>query len=251
MDAIQESLTNLQQMFTQRMDIYQGELAAASAVPAATITSLSAEFTTFRTFIMSALKSLQEQVALLSSQADNLESQSRRKILLLHGVPETTSEDTVSVVVHTIATKMKLENFSAADIKQCHRMGQLTSDRPRTILFKIANHERRTSIWKMKSALKGTGITLSEFLTKHRHDTFMAARQKFGISKCWTNNGSVFVIIDGMRHRINTMSEFEKLNKASTSKSGETVNKAPASTRESRAASKSKRAAGTGASGKK
>lgn len=61
----------------------------------------------------------------------------------------------------------------------------------------------------------------------------MAARFKFGISKCWTREGSVFILgADGKRHRIQSLSDLDKIvvpaqsSKGSTGKSSRTgVNK--------------------------
>ncbi|CAH2263642.1 jg10927 [Pararge aegeria aegeria] len=63
--------------------------------------------------------------------------------------------------------------------------------------------KRRRSVWFAKTKLKGTSVTLAEFLIKSRHKTFLAARQRFGLAKVldqgwqncgallgWTTNGS-------------------------------------------------------------
>ncbi|XP_026733623.1 uncharacterized protein LOC113497968 [Trichoplusia ni] len=75
--------------------------------------------------------------------------------------------------------------------------------KPRPILLKLRDAEVRDRIWFEKTKLKGSGITLSEFLTKTRHDAFMMAREKFGISNCWTQRGEVFVLgADGTKRRV-------------------------------------------------
>lgn len=77
------------------------------------------------------------------------------------------------------------------------------NEKPRPILLKFVNVTVCDSLWFNKTKLNGIGITLSEFLTKPRHDLFMAARQKLGIAKCWTREGFFYILgQDGMHHHI-------------------------------------------------
>lgn len=52
--------------------------------------------------MIKSLDALQEQIGMLGSHMDNLEMRGRRKILLIHGVPELNQEDTADVVVRTV-----------------------------------------------------------------------------------------------------------------------------------------------------
>lgn len=209
MDAIQDSLIQLQNMFTQRMDIYQGEL--HDAAPTANIANLSSEFASFRLFIMTSLRNLQDQVSLLAHQTDNMEMRSRRKILLLHGVPECNKEDITAAAVQIVVDRMKITGFSTNDVSRCQRIGRISKDKPRPILLKLREIAVKNKVWYAKKNLKGTGITLSEFLTKARHNTFMAARQKFGVSKCWTHEGIIYFLGDnGVRRRAVCLADLEK-----------------------------------------
>lgn len=142
-----------------------------------------------------------------------MEMHSRRKILLLHGVVEVKGENLVEVISNVIKTHLKLDGFNASDIKRCHRMGRPTAPhKHRPILVKFQQVVMRDKIWFAKTKLKGSGITASEFLTKSRHDVFMAAREKFGVTKCWTREGCVYVLsTDGERHRVVTMADLNKI----------------------------------------
>lgn len=200
-------------LFLTKMDEFNGELQKTpSAAP--TNAGLAQEFHNFKAFIMIALQALQGQVELLDRKMDNLEMHSRRKILLLHGLPEKNQEDTEAVVVKAVVEQLKLKDFTVTDISRCHRMGKSSSlDKPRPVLLKLCDMSIRSKIWFAKTELKGSGVTLSEFLTKSRHDTFMAARQKYGVSKCWTRDGFIHVIgPDGTRHRLTCMSELNKVD---------------------------------------
>ncbi|CAG9790203.1 unnamed protein product [Diatraea saccharalis] len=211
MEAMQESIAKLHQLFTDKMEEYQNELQAAS--PSPNINSLKSDFAAFRSFILTALLTLQQQVGLLARQVDNIEMRSRRKMLLCHGLPELKNEDTSAVITGTIVERLKVVDFSVDCISKCHRMGRASGDgRPRPILLKLRDVAMRDKIWFAKMALKKSGITISEFLTKTRHDVFMAARDAFGMNKCFTQQGVVIVIgADGKRMRINTMDELNKI----------------------------------------
>ncbi|XP_048480680.1 uncharacterized protein LOC125489291 [Plutella xylostella] len=211
MDTLKQSLADLSTHFSTSMAAFQEGLQNSQVTPSTE--RLAADFATFRTFILTALESLQQQVTLMAQQMDRQEMHSRRKMLLLHGVKEEKDEDTSAVVVKAIGDHLKAPaSFSASDISRCHRKGRSGGDKPRTIIIKFKNVACRDQIWFGKTGLKGSGMILSEFLTKPRHDAFMAARQRVGVSRCWTRNGVVVVQSpDGKQHRVATLCELDKV----------------------------------------
>ncbi|KAG7300575.1 hypothetical protein JYU34_014870 [Plutella xylostella] len=211
MDTLKQSLADLSTHFSTSMAAFQEGLQNSQVTPSTE--RLAADFATFRAFILTALESLQQQVTLMAQQMDRQEMHSRRKMLLLHGVKEEKDEDTAAVVVKVMGDHLKASaSFNASDISRCHRKGRLVGDKPRTILVKFKNVATRDQIWFGKTGLKGSGMILSEFLTKPRHDAFMAARQRVGVSRCWTRNGVVVVQSpDGKQHRVATLGELDKV----------------------------------------
>lgn len=217
MDAIQESMNQLAAIFIERMNALENEL-HKGAPAAATTSALSSDFFNFKSFILKSLRSLQEQIDLIQQSVDQVEMRSRRKILLIHGVPENKQENTATVVSNIISEKLKFNDFNATDIRRSHRMGKLPTagERPRPILFKLCELVDRNKIWFAKTELKGTGITISEFLTKRRHRLFMQARQRLGVKSCWTRDGTIYVLSrDGIRHRIEKASDLDTLSNSS------------------------------------
>lgn len=72
--------------------------------------------------------------------------------------------------------------------------------------------EHRQLVWDSKKTLKGTGITISEFLTQARHRVFAAARKHFGMPNCWSMEGKIVIICpDKSRRKIETASELQDL----------------------------------------
>ncbi|CAH2090039.1 unnamed protein product [Euphydryas editha] len=68
----------------------------------------------------------------------------------------------------------------------------------------------KSPVWFAKTKLKGTGFTESEFLRKSRYNVFLEAKKRFGIGKCCTRDGCIYIIApDGSRNRIVCSSELD------------------------------------------
>ncbi|KAM3960812.1 uncharacterized protein ACR2FA_005120 [Aphomia sociella] len=211
MEALQRSMNGMMEHFDARMAAFQQDLQKVNDAPL-TVSSLAADFTTFKSFITDTLGILQQQVELLARQHDQSEMRSRRKILLLHGIEECRGTDSSQDVVRVVKEILKVPNFSLTDITRSHRMGLSAANKPRPVLVKFKDELIRSKIWFAKTALKDSGVTISEFLTKGRHDAFIAARHHFGVKNCWTRDGCVIIVTaDGLRHRVTTTSEVKKL----------------------------------------
>ncbi|XP_039761423.1 uncharacterized protein LOC120634716 [Pararge aegeria] len=211
MESIQQTVTELGEHFTQRMAEFQRSL--QSSVPATSPTSnINAQFAAFRSFILSALEALQSQVQLLFKMQDDMEMRSRRKILLIHGVPESKGEKLDVTVTKILSQHLTMVGINESCVNRCHRLGSPRSDKPRAILIKFNDQSFRNKVWFGKTGFKNTGITVSEFLTKERHNVFMAARKRLGITKCWTKDGRIVVVgSDGTRNYIISMAELNIL----------------------------------------
>lgn len=226
----------------KRMDQFEGELQKTPPV-ANTTGTLAADFAAFKSFTAEVMRGFQHQMGLLARNLDNIEMHSRRKILLLHGITEEKQEDTAAVVMRAVTNHLHVKDFSLNDINRCQRMGRATTDKPRPVLVKLKDLDMRNKLWFSKTSLKGTGITLSEFLTRSRHQAFMEARQRVGIAKCWTKDGFIYVIgPDGTRHRICSLIELQNVVPAQVSGTLKPA-PAPGSKETTAATSKSRRVA--------
>lgn len=239
MESVKESLAEMTELFNSRMNEFQKELKKTSPTIVST-SSLASEFTAFKTFILSALSTLQRQVEFLGREMDRAETRTRRKMLLLHGVPEEKSEETTAVVTAIIQDKLDMAAFSSISLSRCHRLGRPNDKKPRPVLVKFREGSLRDKVWFTKTKLRGSGITLSEFLTKTRHALFMEARKRHGIKQCWTRDGLIHVLAsDGSRHQVDSLVSLDAVPKTPVSVS-------PAQTtieahRQDRAASRLKR----------
>lgn len=171
-----------------------------------TVASVSASLIAFKDFVMKSLQTLQKHVELLTRQVDHMETRARRKMLLVHGV------DTAKLAVSRLQAVR--DDFSVAEFERSNRLGRRgrRGKKPRAILIKFKETTTRDDVWFGKAALKGTGVTLGEFLTAPRHSAFMEARELFGVRNCWTSNGDVIVLgKDGVRRRANSVSDVRAL----------------------------------------
>ncbi|KAI5635701.1 hypothetical protein NE865_11607 [Phthorimaea operculella] len=213
MDQIKESMEFLAASVHSRMAAFEEEL-KKDPTKKDTVNSIATEFQSFRTFVVASLGALQKQIGMLTDDLDAMETRSRRKMLLLHGVPEEKDEDTTAVVVAVINEHLSLPELKSEDVRRAHRMGRFSSasSKPRPVLVKFGSTKTRDDAWMHKVGLKGTGITVSEFLTPRRHRLFKAARLKFGVTKCWTREGRIIYLApDGKRHTISSRQDLETL----------------------------------------
>lgn len=210
MESIKQSMAEMVELFHTKMAEFQGQIEEATPGNP-TVTSLAGQFSAFRTFILKAMDTLQKQVEFLSQQVDGLETRSRRKILLFHGVAEAVGEDTSVRVIDLLRTRLK-SDLTTDDIARSQRLGRPRANQTRGILVKFRDITKRDAVWFGKTALKGSGVIASEFLTKPRHDVFMAARERFGVRNCYTRDGSVYVVAkDGERRCVSTRADLERI----------------------------------------
>ncbi|CAG4914937.1 unnamed protein product [Colias eurytheme] len=214
MESIKQSVAQMSETFNKRMMEFQNDLQKTSTTSslASPPSRLASDFTAFRAFVVTSLQCLQAQVDALTQLHDSLEMKYRRKILLVHGIPEGKDENPTSVAIDAISKRLNTSQLSGNDISRCHRMGSIKEGKPRPVLIKFRELHMKQQIWSSKTKFKGSGITLSEFLTKGRHEIFMAARNQFGVSKCWTRDGRIFVMAaDGVRHRVDTIGDLKNV----------------------------------------
>lgn len=217
MDLSQKMSSNLHEivnMISTRMTDIEERLnkATSSPVPVhADLPSISREFTEFKTLVWRSLALFKGQLELLSLGHERHETYLRRNILLIHGVTENSKEKLHEVVKSVFISKMGLSEFSGAGIQSCFRLGH-NLNKPRPILVRFVDTESRLLVWYNKTTLKGSGYTISEFLTKSRHTIFIEARKHFGIHSCWSSEGKIVVMLpDKTRRKLEVYSELQLL----------------------------------------
>lgn len=185
-----------------------------SAGPAKeTVAKVAEDLRTFRTLMYSMLGLLRSQISACVKEFEDAETRKRRKALLFHGIKENDGEDCYAIVLNILKNKLSLEHFTPASLKACHRLGLSKSEnRHRPILVRFGAVADRSSVWRAKKGLKGSSISVKEFLTRRRQEVFGKARLHFGVQSCWTQDGVIVVKpLDGSKHRITSMDELKPL----------------------------------------
>lgn len=214
---LNKKLDNLYAVFQSRMQHFEQD----KSVPDPTSTTaqlppkLSDDYLTFKEFVMSTLSALRLQVDLLAAAQDRQETHLRRKVLLLHGVPEKSDEDLRQSVLNVLTDQMKLSITDHHTLETCHRLGSSKSSdgkHKRPVLVRFSSLHTRQEVWNAKTSLKGSEITVSEFLTPPRHAVYVAGRKHFGMARCWSMDGVVVVLCpDKNRRKVFSMAELEAL----------------------------------------
>ena len=119
-------------------------------------------------------KRLQERLGNLSDVVDDHEQRNRNNCLLLHGVEEMDGENTDDMVLKIINERLELP-MVLENIQRSHRLGPRNASRntrqnptkPRAIIFRFRDFRARQSVFYKKKMLQGTGISITENLTKN------------------------------------------------------------------------------------
>ncbi|KAI5634634.1 hypothetical protein NE865_12649 [Phthorimaea operculella] len=207
---------DLDQLFS-RMGEFEIRLKNATASPAPVHTdlkTLASEYADFKNLVWQALTKISAQTSLLSLGLERHEAFLRRKVLLFHGVAETKDEKLAEVIAKVIGDQMKLSDITSSDLQACHRLGS-SSSKTRPVLVRFRDLDKRREVWDSKTALKNTGMVISEFLTKSRHDLFVAARKYYGVTNCWSSDGNIHILLsDKSRRRIEVLDQLEALKRS-------------------------------------
>ncbi|XP_047031514.1 uncharacterized protein LOC124638555 [Helicoverpa zea] len=201
----------LEESFNKKMTELGAQIQSAGTAKD-TVAKVAEEFRTFRELMYSMLGLLRKQIHECAVQLDGMETRHRRKALLFQGLPEADKEDCSAVILDVLTGKLAFRSMTASSIKVAHRLGNPSNDHARPILVKFASLDVKAEIWRAKSGLKGTKISVKEFLTKDRQSIFARARQHFGMRSCWTQDGVIVIkAMDGSRHKVTTSSELNSL----------------------------------------
>ena len=151
------------------------------------------------------IKSLEKKVAHLEKENKRLDSEldtnqmySRRNNLIIHGIAETRDENTDALVINFLKSELNL-SLTERDLDRSHRLGNRdeSKKRPRPIIIKFLRHNDKQLIYSKKKLLKNKPFLITESLTPNRLALYKAAREKYGNSNVWTNDGRIKFKSDG------------------------------------------------------
>lgn len=140
----------------------------------------------------------------LTDDLDNMEQYSRHNCLLLHGIRESTTEVTDKLIIQTINDKLNL-NIKQDDIDRSHRIGQPrkhppgasnSHHKPRPIIIKFVSYRTRSLVFMNKRHLKGSGLLITENLTRRRSELLQAAKASPSVEAAWTKDGRIILLLE-------------------------------------------------------
>ncbi|XP_035699286.1 uncharacterized protein LOC118431946 [Branchiostoma floridae] len=154
-----------------------------------------------------------------SRRLNELEQYSRRNCLLLHGAT-TSDSDSVSVVLDLAKNKLGV-TLSESEIDRAHPLPgrkESNSGRKPPIVIKFVSYNTRNKIFTAKSKLKGSGMYITEHLTRENAQLLRETRAKLGTA--WSFDGRIFCLVDGVKKKISCLEDLDSIT--STSSAGET-----------------------------
>ncbi|CAG9791454.1 unnamed protein product [Diatraea saccharalis] len=126
---------------------------------------LREEFQEFKTEMLSVLELLRNQISVLCKSIDDIEMRHRRKYLLVGGIPEDNNIDLTDTVVSSLINKIGLA-LSVEKLSVCVHLANIVEGQCGPVMLRFTEPSLRATVWSMKTALKGTSHTISEFLTR-------------------------------------------------------------------------------------
>lgn len=212
-------VSDLQQKFESELTQFKKALSGAvSPDPLfanGSYEDLVARFSTFERDIMkevkdlkSAVEIIQERVDKIERQLDRQEQQTYRNNLILHGIKERDNEsrgDVFAIIKTLFKDKFDVSDSWLSDhcVLDSYRIGKKRADRSRPIVVSFATRCLRDEIFVNKSKLKGSGVMCTEMLARSRLKIFKKCAAVFK-RQCWTSNGVVVVLQDGVKNFITT-----------------------------------------------
>lgn len=211
LEAISTAQSSLEAMMTKRFAEFEAALQAASP-QCDTIEALSAELQKFKQLTLGMVSAINAQITALNNSIDHIEMRHRRKYLLFAGVPEVSGENVAETISAICQDRLQLAEASSSSFSVCHRLGAATAGRTRVILVRCNNPAVKDAIWRKKTALKGSSVVVSEYLTRDRQAVFLEARKHYGMRSVWTLEGTIFVKVSaGKTRRVVTAEQLRKL----------------------------------------
>ena len=171
------------------------------------------------------IANLRADVKQLKELNDDYEQRNRNECLVVHGIPETQGiEDTDKLVSDNLSEKLEID-LTPNLIKRSHRLGPRktkeagrtrsqtsnATQSPRPIIFRLHSYRNRHEIFTKKKKLKGSGITITENLTRTRLKLYKDASEKFGRGNVWTLEGRITVKIGNIKHMVTTNDDLRTL----------------------------------------
>ena len=136
---------------------------------------------------------LNERIADLEEELEDLNNYTRRTNLLFHGLEEEKDESTDDKILGILKDKLGLP-LTINDIGRSHRLGRSVQGKKRPIIVRFATYRQRKMAFDAKRKLKGSKTVITENLTKCRYALFKLCQTKYGWDKVWTLDNRIYCL---------------------------------------------------------
>lgn len=139
------------------------------------------------------IESLRSELRETQQIVNDLEQYSRRYCLDISGVPESTGEETDSLVMEV--ARAAGVTISRDDIEVSHRVGKPRPGKTRKIILRCGTFRKRQELFQARKVLRSDAaceVFISENLTRHNSEIMYQARKlrhEKTIAAAWTDNG--------------------------------------------------------------
>ena len=96
------------------------------------------------------------------------------------------------MIINTLNEKLDLD-ITFRDLERTHRIGEPKNTRRKTrhIAAKFVRYNDQNRVFRNKKRLKRRKISITERLTKIRMDKLRQAKETYGFTNDWTNDGKI------------------------------------------------------------
>lgn len=169
----------------------------------------------FQTEMEMAIKTIKDEITELLNRTvkldQNMEDSKKHcyaNCLVISGIPENNEENRnirfEQKIVECLETKIQ-EPLSSNDINYCYRLGKKEDrEKPRPVVVVFTNRWKRDIVFLRKKNFKGSGIVVTEYLTREKMNLFKVCVTKYGLKHCWTWRGNIYAFINNNKKLIQT-----------------------------------------------
>ena len=145
------------------------------------------------------MNEIEHRVNLALELAGDTAQYSRRNNIKIFGIEEKKDENVNAILENVIKDRLKITDFKVADdVKAAHRVGPRATQpnaKPRTIIVRLRRRMRDRVVHAKKGVLKGTGIAVTEDLTRQTSNLYSVIKDQDIVEKAWTRDGRVMILV--------------------------------------------------------
>jgi len=203
--AVEQALTNVNTI-GRFVDLVADKLSAAvNQKIQASLQQALADVADLRKELTTLKKDFKEVKEDSLRRDDELEQYQRRNNLRVFGIEESDGEDTDQLLLDLFKDKLNVD-VQLADIDRSHRVGKPSTPgtngavKPRAIIVKFTSYRTRRAVFSVKKRLRGSKVSISEDLTRHRYNLLRQATEEHGRGNVWSSDGRITWVIDRQRN---------------------------------------------------